>query len=97
MVCKVRGFSLNVEGSAQLNYHVLRTNTLHELFNPLAHPHITRVHQSHTIHHNSKSYTLETRPAHKNYKLVYTKRVLVPGTAHSTLLGIGTPKKKVKR
>ena len=40
----------------------------------------TRVHQSHTIHRHSKSYTLETHASHKDYKMVYTKQVLEPGT-----------------
>ena len=87
MVCTVRGFSLNVEGSAQLNYQVLRENTLQELHTPLAHPRITRVHQSHTIHRNPKSYTLETCPSHKDYKMVHTKRVLVPGTTRTYPFG----------
>ena len=87
MVCKVQGFSLNVQGSAQLNYHVLCTNTLHELHEPLSHPGITRICQSHTIHRHSKSYTLETRPSHKDYKKVYTKRVLEPGTARTYPFG----------
>ena len=87
VVCKVHGFSLNVQGSAQLNYHVLRTNTLHELHDPLSRPRITRVHQSHTIHRNCKSYTLETRPTHKDYKMVYTKRVLEPGTVRTYPFG----------
>ena len=81
--CKVRGFYLNVEGSAQLNYNVLCSNTLEELFDSLAHPRITHVNQSHTIHRNPKAYTPDTRTAHKDYKMVYSKRVLVPGTART--------------
>ena len=72
-----------MEGSAQLNYHVLRTNTLHELHEPLARPRITRVHQSYTIQRDAKSYTLQTRAIHKDYKLVYSKRVLIPGTSRT--------------
>ena len=71
MVCKVRGFSLNVQGSAELNYHVQRNNTLHELHDRLSHPRIIRLRQSHTIHCHTKSYMLETRPSHKDYKMVY--------------------------
>ena len=81
MVCKVRGFSLNVEGSAQLNYDVLRQNTLDELYHPLDEPRTTCVTQSHTIQRNAKTYTLETRSSHKDYRLVYSKRVLDPTTA----------------
>ena len=43
MVCKVWGFSLNVQGSAKLYYHILRANTLHELHDPLHRPRITCV------------------------------------------------------
>ena len=80
-VCKVRGFSLNIEGHAQLNYHVLCQNTLDELQRPLDQLRMTRVTQSHTIHRDAKSYTLETRPSHKDYRLVYSKRVLDSHTA----------------
>ena len=48
-VCKVRGFSLNCQGAAQLNYEVLRQNVLAELHAPFAEPRTTRVTQSHTI------------------------------------------------
>ena len=70
---------MNVKDSTQLNYHVLCANTLHEVHEPLHRPRITRVHQSHTIHRHSKSYTLETRASHKDYKMVYTKRALELG------------------
>ncbi|XP_068720877.1 uncharacterized protein [Montipora capricornis] len=81
--CKVRGFSLNVEGMTQLNYEVLRQNTLDELHRPLDRPRTTRVTQSHTIQRNAKTYTLETQPSHKDYRLVYSKRVLDPNTAQT--------------
>ena len=54
-VCKVRGFSLNCQGAAQLNYQVLRQNVLDELHTPLAEPRTTRVTQSHTIHARPKT------------------------------------------
>ena len=62
--CKVRGFSLNVvEGAAKLNYTVPREHTILELYRPLDCPRATRVHESHSIHRNAKTYTLHTRPA----------------------------------
>ena len=82
-VCKVRGFSLNCQGAAQLNYEVLRQNVLAELRAPLAEPPTTRVMQSHTIQRQAKSYTLHTRPSHKDYRLVCTKRVVDPDTAQT--------------
>ena len=33
--CKVRGFTLNVRGQQQLNYHIMRQNLLEELTDPL--------------------------------------------------------------
>lgn len=76
--CKVRGFTLNSEGQEHLNYRVLRQNTLDEVQRPLREPRTTRVPQSLTIHRDVRSYTLSTRPAHKEYKLVYSKRALDP-------------------
>ena len=90
MVRKVRGFLLNVQGSAQLNY----TNTLSELHEPLSRPRISRVRQSHTIHRHTKSYTLETRPSHKDYKTVCTKGVLEPGTARTYTFGYQHPEQE---
>ena len=82
-VCKVRGFSLNCQGAAQLNYDVLRQNVLDELHTPLAEPRTTRVTQSHTIQRQAKDYTLHTRPIHKDYRMVCSKRVVDPQTAKS--------------
>ena len=82
-VCKVQGFSLNCQGAAQLNYHALRQNVLDELHTPLAEPRTTRVTQSHTIQRQAKDYTLHTRPTHKDYRLVCSKRVVDPQTAQS--------------
>ena len=77
-VCMVRGFSLNVQGQEQLNYEILRDNTLAELERPLAAPRTTRVTQSHTIARDAKDYALHTRSSHKDYRLVSSKRVLDP-------------------
>ena len=79
--CKVKGHSLNVEGKAQLNYNVLRQNTLDELCRPLDTPRKTPIHQARKIVRRSKEHSLHTQPAQKNYQLVYNKRVLRPGTA----------------
>ena len=79
--CKVRGFSLTVEGMTQLNYQVLRENTLKEIQKPLDSPRKTRVAQTHKIVRVSKDYQLWTKEAHKEYKLVFNKRVLDPQTA----------------
>ena len=44
-------------------------------------PRTTRIHQSHSNHHDAKTYTLDTRPAHKDYRLMYSKRIPNPATA----------------
>ena len=77
-VCKVCGFSLNVQGREQLNYEILRDNTLAELERSLAAPRATRVAHSHTIARDAKGYALHTRPSHKNYQLVGWNP-LIPG------------------
>ena len=82
-VCKVRGFSLNSEGSTQLNYEVLRQNTLDELQRPLREPRWTRIVKSHHIVRDAKEYQLYTHPQYKDYRLVYNKRVLDPVTART--------------
>ena len=79
--CKVKGHSLNVEGMAQLNYEVLCQNTLDELQHPMETPQKTRIHQARKIIRKSKQYELRTQPAHKDYQLVFNKRILRPGTA----------------
>ena len=35
VVCKVKGFSLNVRGAKQLNYDIIRQNILDEVLHPL--------------------------------------------------------------
>lgn len=81
--CKVRGFSLNSEGSAQLNYEVLRRNTLDELQSPLREPRWRRITKSHHIVRDAKEYQLYTQAQYKDYRLVYSKRVLDPITART--------------
>jgi len=74
--CKVRGFRLNSEGKAQLNYELMRDNVLAEIQNPLDKPREHQVIKSYQIMRNAKEYTLETHPESKFYKLVYDKRVI---------------------
>ena len=74
--CKVRGFSLNAEGQTQLNYEVLKNNTLEEINNPQATARVTPVVQSHAIQRYPKTYELVTVEKEKKYRLVYNKRVL---------------------
>ena len=43
VVCKVRGFTLNVRGAAILNFQTMKDNILAEVENPLDHRRITNV------------------------------------------------------
>ena len=88
--CKVRGFSLNAEGQAQLNYRVLKQNTLDELRAPQDQPRVTPVVQTHSVHRDAKQYQLSTRSRTKDYKLVYNKRILDPHTFYTFPYGYRT-------
>ena len=90
--CKVRGFSLNAQGVAQLNYDVLLQNTLDEIQHPKLRPRVTPVRQSHTIHRDAKQYQLTTQPNTKNYRLVYNKRILDPQSKYTYPYGYCTTK-----
>ena len=63
--CKVKGHSLNVEGMAQLNYEVLRQNTLDELQHPLETPRKTRIHQARKSSANPNSTNFVPNPPTK--------------------------------
>ena len=88
--CKFRGFSLNAEGQAQLNYQVLKQNTLDELRAPQDQPRVTPVVQTHSVHRDAKQYQLSTRSRTKDYKLVYNKRILDPRTFYTFPYGYRT-------
>lgn len=78
--CKVRGFSLDYEGQTQLNFDVLKRNTLAEIYDPQVQPRTTPIVQSHTILREPRRYHLTSAPRTKQYRLVYTKRLLDPDT-----------------
>ena len=78
--CKVRGFRLNSEGHAQLNYDVMRQNVLDEIKKPLLKPRQTQIIKTHQIVRDPKHYLLYTFPEYKQYQLVFDKRVVDPVT-----------------
>ena len=79
--CKVRGISLNSEGSRQLNYNVLRQNVLDDIQRPLEiHVRQTEVVKPYHIVRNATQYVLETKQQTKKYQMVYNKRVIDPDT-----------------
>ena len=77
---------------AQLNYEVLRQNTLDELQHRLDTPRKTDVHQARKIIRKSTQYELRTQSAYKHYQLVFNKRLrcvipqLVPNLCTPLLL-----------
>ena len=75
--CKVRGISLDSEGSKQLNYAVLRQNVLDDIQQPLGSGvRQTNVVTPYHIVHDAKQYAIETTRQVKKYQLVYNKRVI---------------------
>ena len=78
--CKVRGFTLNTRGQAQLNYEVLKQNVIDEVTQPEEDPREIRVHNPHKIKRNADTKTLSTVEETKRYKVVFDKRVVDPDT-----------------
>ena len=77
-VCtKVRGFTLNREGSRQLNFAIMLNNVQNEVLRSLDDGQVRtiRVNESTKIVRNAKTYELFTYPRHKTYRLVANKRV----------------------
>ena len=75
-VCKVRGFSLNVRGSKQLNFDVLKQNILDEINHPLDERRETHILNPHHFTRNPTTKQLKTVEQVKRYGLVFDKRVL---------------------
>ena len=78
--CKVRGISLNSEGSKQLNFPILKQNVLDEIQRPLTGAHQTAVNKPYHINRQAKDYLIYTEKQTKNYQLVYSKPVIDPET-----------------
>ena len=78
--CKVRGISLNSEGSKQLNFNVLKQNVVDDILSPLdSGVRQTEVFKPYHIVRQPKNYSIVTVPQiKKKYQMVYTKRVLDP-------------------
>lgn len=57
-MCKVRDFSLNVEGAAKLNYKVLKDHKLDEIQDPKPDPHVTPIVQLPTIYNDKQRQTI---------------------------------------
>ena len=82
--CKVRGFSLNVQGSRQLNYDVMKQNLLDELEQPLedgGRRNIPVVNPN--FYRNPATKHLKVITRTKLYGLVFDKRVVDTNTFKS--------------
>ena len=79
--CKVRGISLNSQGSKQLNFLVLKQNVLDDIQRPLTEgARQTMVIKPYHIVRQSKDYSIQIEEQKKQYQLVYSKRVIDPHT-----------------
>ena len=77
--CKVRGISLNSEGSKQLNFNVMIRNAKDDILSPLdTGVRQTEVVKPYHIVRQAKDYAIATAAQTKKYKMVYTKRVIDP-------------------
>ena len=74
--CKVRGFTLNVRGSAVLNYTTMKDNILAELENPTEEPRVIPVVNPNHFKRDSTRKSIKLVEQVKRYKLVFDKRVI---------------------
>ena len=90
--CKVRGFTLNVRGSRQLNYHIMRQNVLEEITDPLEEQRRNvEVINPHFFTHDPVSKRLKVTPRTKKYGPVFDKRIVDPSTFRSYPYGFSPP------
>ena len=79
--CKVRGISLNSEGSKQLNFNVLKQNVKDDILLPLATGvSQTEVLKPYHIVRRAKDHSLETMPQTKKCQIMFSKRLIAPVT-----------------
>ena len=93
--CKVKGFSLNAEGTQYLNYELLK-NVLNEIqdpqYNPTTGKPVPRQHpirRSHRIVQDPKTLEIKTVAEEKKYQMVYEKRVIEANTFKTYPYGYG--------
>ena len=90
----MKGFSLNTEGSKQLNYTILRNNVINEIQDPqIIQGQVVRrkypIKRSHKIVRDVQRLELKTVSETKNYQLVFDKRVVQPDTFMTYPYGYG--------
>ena len=87
VVCKVRGFTLNVRGRARLNYEVMKANILAELEEPLDERRVVNVTNPNHFKRDSTAKRIALVEQPKQYGLVFDKRVVDPQTKSSLPFG----------
>ena len=78
--CKVRGFTLNVRGSQQLNYDVMKENVIAEIQDPQETRRLTDVNNPNFFTRHPATKRIKVVPRKKQYALVFDKRVVDPNT-----------------
>ena len=81
--CKVRGFTLSVRGSQQLNYNIMRQNLLEELTDPLDDRRNIDVVNPYFFTRDPATKRLKVSPRTKRYGVVFDKRVVDTNTFQS--------------
>ena len=80
VVTKVRGFTLNVRGSKQLNYQVMKQNVIDEITHPLESRRQTDVVNPFFFTRNPTTKKIKVTLRTKQYGLVFDKCVVDPDT-----------------
>ena len=96
MVCKVRGFTLNVRGAVVLNFQTMKDNNLAELENPLDHRRTTNVVTPYYFRRDLEEKRIKVVPRIKQYGLVFDKRVIKTDTKSSYPYGYEITGKEVE-
>ena len=76
-VCKVRGFTLNVRGSAILNFQSMKQNILEELHIPQDSRRNLNIVTPYHFQRDLKQKKIRVLPRVKKYSLVFDKRVII--------------------
>ena len=83
MVCKVRGFTLNVRGSAILNFHTMKDTIISELDTPQDSRRNLNIVTPYHLRRDLEKKQIQVVPRVKQYGLVFDKRVIEVATRSS--------------
>ena len=83
MACKVRGFTLNVRGSAILNFQTMKENILSELDSPQDSRRNLNMTNPYYFKRDLEQKQIQVVPRVKQYGLVFDKRVIDVATRSS--------------